>query len=142
MDSSLLLWLEALACLFLSSSMALSCLRRIDSCQLKYLKVSISFGVDVGGIIVHSVIALSAFSAIWVVIMSCVTPSGMVTVHGNSVGLLIAAEADVSENSTQTWRGILCGLSRALSTSIACPLSSSRLMSEFVLQSNGPSGGD
>ena len=44
------------------------------------------------------------------------------------------------EYADLTWDALR--LSRALSTSIACSLFSSRLMSEFVLQSNGPSGGD
>ena len=64
--------------------------------------MSSSSRVDDGGIIVHSVMALSAFSAISAVITSCLTPSGIVTVHGNSVGLHMAAVSDVSVKSTQT----------------------------------------
>jgi hypothetical protein len=39
---------------------------------------------------------LSAFAAISSVIVKVVTPSGMVTVHGNCVGLQTAAAADDS----------------------------------------------
>ena len=64
--------------------------------------MSSSSRVDDGGIIVHSMMTLSAFSAISAVIMSCLTPSGIVTVHGNIVGLRIAVVADASVKSTQT----------------------------------------
>jgi hypothetical protein len=63
---------------------------------LKYWKVNISSGVEFGGIIVHSFMTLSAFAAISSVIVKVVTPSGMVTVHGNCAGLRAAASADDS----------------------------------------------
>ena len=95
-DSSLLRALEALACLLRSSSVALMLCSRSVSCQLKYWKVNISSGVASAGIIVHSLMTLSAFAAISAVIVRVVTPSGIVTVHGNSVGLRLAAASDVS----------------------------------------------
>ena len=95
-DSCLLRALEMLACLLRSSSVALMLCRRSDSCQLKYWKVNVSSGVASAGIIVHSLMTLSAFAAISAVIVRVVTPSGIVTVHGNSVGLQQAAASDDS----------------------------------------------
>jgi hypothetical protein len=95
-ESCLLRALDKLACFLRSSSVALICFSRSDSCQLKYWKVNISSCVASAGIIVHSLITLSAFAAISAVIVRVVAPSGIVTVHGNSVGLRLAAVSDVS----------------------------------------------
>ena len=95
-ESCLLRALDKLACFLRSSSVALTCRSRSDSCQLKYWKVNISSCVASAGIIVHSLMTLSAFAAISAVIVRVVTPSGIVTVHGNSVGLRLAATSDDS----------------------------------------------
>ena len=95
-DNALRRALDMLACFLRSSSVALTCRSRSDSCQLKYWKVSISSRVASAGIIVHSLITLSAFATISAVIVRFVTPSGIVTVHGNPVGLRLAATLDGS----------------------------------------------
>ena len=96
MERCLLRALDKLACFLRSSSVALICCSRSDSCQLKYWKVNVSSRVASTGIIVHSLMTLSALAAISAVIVRVVTPSGIVTVHGNSVGLRLAAISDDS----------------------------------------------
>ena len=99
MESCLLRALDKLACFLRSSSVALICSRSV-SCQLKYWKVNISSRVASTGIIVHSLMTLSAFAAISAVIVRFVTLSGIVIVHGNSVGLRLAAISDDSAAKT------------------------------------------